>query len=54
MMSVSDLKQWLETLDPKSSVGVDEGGLTLIEVNESGKRTDAYLEIGGIPESEEA
>lgn len=39
------LKEWLATLADDSLVGVDEGGLILQEAG-----TDAYLEIGGMPE----
>ena len=48
MMSVREVKRWLDTLDPDECVGVDEGGLTL--VNETGK---AYLEVGGLPDPDD-
>ncbi len=49
MMPVKEIKQWLDTLDDNSEIGVDEGGLCLREVNE-GRMTDACCKIGGIPE----
>jgi len=53
LTEVKELQRWLSTLESGSSVGVDEGGLTLAEIDDNGKRTEAYLELGGIPESEE-
>jgi hypothetical protein len=49
MLQVAELKRWLETLSPKSCVGVDEGGLCLVCWEEP----TATLEIGGLPEDEE-
>ena len=48
MISVSELKNWLETLAEDDFVGVDDGGLCLVVLD-----TDAYYEIGGMPEEEE-
>jgi hypothetical protein len=53
MMHVQDIQYWLATLSFGSSVGIDEGGLCLREVNSDGKMTKAYCEIGGIPEETE-
>jgi hypothetical protein len=62
MTSVKELREWLEAEPDQSlGVGVDEGGLTLViykpseydnnnEVTKVGKMTDAYYEVGGIPE----
>lgn len=47
MTSIPDLKQWLATLNPENSVGVDEGGLTLCEIDKDGETTGAQFEIGG-------
>lgn len=51
MVSVKELRAWLDTLPEDSSVGVDDGGLTLIEVNAEGDETAAYYEVGGLPGS---
>lgn len=54
MESVTEIKRWLGTLYPTSYVGVDEGGLTLVEIAvKDNKATGAYLEIGGIPANQE-
>lgn len=50
MISVTELKEWLETLDPNSDVAIDDGGLNLENHNSStGPDGEAYIEIGGIP-----
>jgi hypothetical protein len=49
MITVTELKRWLNTLPKGDSVAVDEGGLTLV----SEKCPDAYLEVGGVPEEDE-
>ena len=49
-MNVPELQRSLAPLHPLSTVAVDEGGLTLVEVGLNGQPTGAYLEIGGIPE----
>ena len=43
MISVTELKRWLETLENDDSVYVDEGGLTLCSEGDP----EAYLEVGG-------
>lgn len=43
-MLVRDVIEWLNGQDPGHSVGVDEGGLTLL-VEEL---PEEYLEIGGV------
>lgn len=43
MMVISELKRWLDKLSPDDSVGVDEGGLTLMSYEEP----DVYIEVGG-------
>jgi hypothetical protein len=48
MVKVSELMEWLATLDPTWNIGVDEGGLTL-EVTEA----DSYYEIGGLYDDED-
>lgn len=49
MTDVPELQRWLATLAPDSSVGVDDGGLTLVEVSAARALTGAYHEIGGLP-----
>lgn len=49
MVPVGDVIEWLSTFGPKCSVGVDEGGLTLLVVDEEDDIVGTY-EIGGIPE----
>lgn len=48
MIDVSELKRWARTLTPGNDVAVDDGGLTLVELDD-GVETGAYLEVGGIP-----
>lgn len=50
MMSVADVLAWLNTLPVDSAVTIDDGGLMLVEVDCAGCQTEAYLEIGGLPE----
>lgn len=50
MTSTKDLIDWLQSLPPESSVGVDEGGLTLVVLDENDKVGEAYYEVGGVPE----
>ena len=54
-MSVTkfELKKWLDTLADDQEVGIDEGGLSL-QAPESPDGAAAYLEVGGLPEDEEA
>ena len=49
MIAVPELTRWLGTLYKSSSVAVDDGGLTLVEIDKNGKQTDAYWEVGGVP-----
>lgn len=44
-MTVSEIKELLDSLPADASVGIDDGGLALQKVG-----TEAYLEIGAIPE----
>ena len=50
MTSTKDLIDWLKTLPKGSEVGIDEDGLTLRVVDDNCVVSDAYFEIGGIPE----
>lgn len=49
MMDVTEVKLWLDTLSPDSSVAIDDGGLQLVEIDANGQQTESYVEIGGIP-----
>jgi hypothetical protein len=44
-MTVSEIKEWLDSLPADALVGIDDGGLALQQIG-----AEAYLEIGGIPE----
>jgi hypothetical protein len=43
-----DLINWLDTLPEDASVGIDEDGLSLFEIQPMGN--GAYCEVGGMPE----
>lgn len=47
MITVKELKEWLNTLPDEESVGIDDGGLILIA-----ELGDAYLEVGGMPDDD--
>ncbi len=47
MMKVVEVLEWLQDLDLNAEVGIDEGGLQLVQAG-----TENYLELGGIPEPE--
>ena len=49
MMSVKEVKRWLNMLNKDDGVYIDEGGLTLRSYDDP----HAYLELGGDPEKEE-
>lgn len=53
MMKATELKRWLGSISDDSFVAIDEGGLALVELDENGIETDAYLEVGGIPEADD-
>lgn len=50
MICISELTSWLSGLDSTSHVGVDEGGLTLVEVRSNSLTAGAYIEVGGCDE----
>ncbi len=52
MTQASELKAWLATIHDDHGVAVDDGGLTLVELDPNHQPTGAYLEVGGIPEPE--
>ncbi len=51
MIDRKELIRWLNTLT--GDVAVDDGGLTLVELDEFNKPTGAYHEVGGIPLDED-
>ncbi|WP_280312164.1 MULTISPECIES: hypothetical protein [Nocardia] len=50
MITVKELCTWVSGLDLSGYVGIDEGGLTLVEVREDDPASGAYLEVGGCEE----
>jgi hypothetical protein len=49
-IDVNELIRWARTLPDDADVAIDDGGLSLVEVD-----GDAYLEVGGLPlENEES
>lgn len=53
MMDKAEVQRWLDTIPDGSSIAIDEGGLSIVEVDASGEQTDAYLEIGMTPSEED-
>jgi hypothetical protein len=53
MIDTKEFKCWAATLDDDGFVAVDDGGLTIVELDADGEKTGAYYEIGGEPEDEE-
>lgn len=49
MMSAGEIREWLSQFEDDAMVAVDEGGLTLVYVNDE----DIYCEVGGTPEETE-
>ena len=45
-IAIEDLKSWLNTLPKCGTVAIDEGGLTIVCLEEK----DAYIEVGGDPD----
>ena len=50
MTSTKELIDWLKALPSSSSVGIDEGGLTLRVLDKDDRLTESYFEVGGVPE----
>lgn len=50
---IKEVKEWLNTLSPGSSLAVDDGGLALVELDEEGTLTGSYLEVGGTPQEDD-
>ncbi len=51
MMSKAEVVEWIGTLSDTSSVAIDEGGLTLVEIDVEGVPTRSCIEIGGVPDN---
>jgi hypothetical protein len=49
MIDRKKLIDWASTLHPESSIGIDDDGVALIEIDKKGDDTGAYLEVGGVP-----
>lgn len=53
-MPAREVVKWLQAVikdNPKAVVAVDDGGLTLVELDDKGEETGTYLELGGVPGS---
>ncbi len=53
MIDKNEIERWLGTLPDGAGVAIDEGGLSLIEVNDDGSTGEAYLEVGLTPDEAE-
>lgn len=49
MIDAKELIRWASTLSPGAVVAINDGGLTLVELDADNNETGAYLEVGGIP-----
>lgn len=54
MMSVRQIKDWINTVDDHKGVAIDDGGLALVVVDDDGEADpdEGYLEVGGLPSSD--
>lgn len=43
------LIEFLKTLDEGARVAVDDGGLIIVEIDDTNDETGNYYEVGGIP-----
>lgn len=50
MTTAKELGEWIATLSPDTQLAVDDGGLTIVEVN---NERDIYFEIGGTPDEDD-
>lgn len=48
-MDKKEIERWLSTLPDDANVAIDEGGLSLVEVNADGSEGEVYLEVGMTP-----
>lgn len=49
MITRNELKKWLASKSQNSFIAIDEGGLTLVELDENKKPTGHHIEVGGEP-----
>lgn len=49
MIAKKELVEFIDSLPDDSNVAVDDGGLTLVEIDRNGEETGACIEVGGIP-----
>ena len=49
MIGKAELLAWVKTLSDDSRIGVDDGGLCLVEVLSDDTTGEAYMEVGGTP-----
>ena len=52
--SAKDIREWLESFEDCDLIAIDEGGLALVGLTQSGAPTTAYIEVGGVPAAEDA
>lgn len=52
MISRYYLQEWLAGLEPSANIAIDDGGVTLVSLDEDGKEMGSYLEVGGIPDDQ--
>ena len=50
---VKDLREWLESFEELDLIAIDDGGLALVGLTLSGVPTRAYIEVGGVPATED-
>ena len=54
MMTVKEVTEWLDNISDDNHIAVDEGGLTLVEVESFAKgEYYNYIEVGGTPEDDD-
>jgi len=53
MMDKQRVLDWISTIPDGSSIAIDEGGLSIVEIDADGKETDSFLEIGMTPDEED-
>lgn len=53
MISVKEFADWVATLHPENGIAIDDGGLTVVEIDENNQLTGARFEIGGVPQDDE-
>lgn len=51
MLSVLEVRRWIDTLGNDCNIAICKKGLTLVKVDPTTGVKDAYLEVGGIPDT---